>query len=103
MRLNENRRKVGLASARFIPVAEALSRVVPDSNRRVILSIRQGQEPLHSSSSPGQCVFPPEPYVDLADFRSGATAQHNPSAPQGFFIIPNALVQFLDAGHFAIE
>jgi hypothetical protein len=26
----------------FVPVAEALSRVVPDSNRRMILSIRHG-------------------------------------------------------------
>ena len=28
---------------RFVPMAEALSRVVPDSNRRMILSIRHGQ------------------------------------------------------------
>ena len=29
--------------SRFVPVAEALSRVVPDSNRRMILSIRHEQ------------------------------------------------------------
>src|SRR5438132_3415423 len=32
---------------RFIPVAEALSRVVPNSNRRIILSNRHGQVDAH--------------------------------------------------------